>query len=165
MAAPHVIPTAWGAFIAFYSPQGLVRLEFPNDLWTDRQLFSSFSVSEESLALWRPLTEQTLHAMLANQVPATLPPLDLSTGTAFQQSIWQLLLAIPAGHTRTYGDLAADLQLQHGGRAIGAACGANPIPVIVPCHRVTGAHGRLGGFSGGLPWKHRLLQIEGVLLA
>ena len=85
-------------------------------------------------------------------------------GTAFQQRVWQLMLAIPAGATRTYGDLAAELG--SAARAVGAACGANPLPIIIPCHRVLAAGGRLGGYSGdgGTETKAALLRLEGALL-
>lgn len=68
----------------------------------------------------------------------------IAEGTPHQRSVWGALLAIPCGEVRTYGDLAA--QLKSGARAVGAACGSNPVPVIVPCHRVIAAGGRLGGF-------------------
>jgi methylated-DNA-[protein]-cysteine S-methyltransferase len=68
------------------------------------------------------------------------------TGTAFRRRVWNALSAIPAGEPRTYGELAR--QLHTAPRAIGGACGANPIPLVVPCHRVVGAHGSLGGFMG-----------------
>jgi methylated-DNA-[protein]-cysteine S-methyltransferase len=85
-------------------------------------------------------------------------------GTPFQRRVWQALQAIPAGETRTYGDLAK--QLHSGARAVGMACRANPIPVIVPCHRVVAANG-LGGYAGKtagrqLGIKRWLLQHEGV---
>ena len=86
--------------------------------------------------------------------------MDLSIGTDFQQSVWRQLLKIPLGQTRSYGELAQCLAKPGASRAVGSACGANPIPVIVPCHRVLAAHRRLGGFSGGLGWKQRLLRIE-----
>lgn len=72
------------------------------------------------------------------------------------------MLRIPPGETRSYGEIAAALGQPLASRAVGGACGANPIPVLVPCHRVLAANGRLGGFSGGLDWKRRLLAIEGV---
>ena len=85
-------------------------------------------------------------------------------GTEFEQAVWQAMVAIPYGETRTYADLAKTA----GGvaRAVGQACGSNPIPVIIPCHLVTGSHG-LGGFSGGegQMTKRRLLGIEGAMLA
>jgi methylated-DNA-[protein]-cysteine S-methyltransferase len=85
-------------------------------------------------------------------------PLD-PVGTAFEKAVWQGLLRIPYGRTRTYGELAADLRAIP--RAVGRACGRNPIPVIIPCHRMLAANG-LGGFSGGQgpPTKHLLLALE-----
>lgn len=68
----------------------------------------------------------------------------VAEGTPHQRSVWQALLAIPCGEVRTYGELAA--QLASGARAVGAACGSNPVPLVVPCHRVVAAGGRLGGF-------------------
>lgn len=89
-------------------------------------------------------------------------PLDLR-GTPFQIRAWRELLGIPFGTTRTYGQLAARLGRPGASRAVGAASGANPVPIVVPCHRVVAADG-LGGFSGGLDWKRRLLEHEGILL-
>jgi methylated-DNA-[protein]-cysteine S-methyltransferase len=87
--------------------------------------------------------------------------LDLDSGTNFQQQVWQALLHIPTGQTRSYGEVAAAIRHPKAVRAVGAACGANPIPVLVPCHRVLAAGRRLGGFSAGLDWKTRLLAREG----
>lgn len=86
-------------------------------------------------------------------------------GTAFQRRVWQALLQIPRGRCATYGGLARDLGLPpNSARAVGLACGANPLPVLVPCHRVVSATGNLTGFSAGLPWKRALLELEGVPL-
>ena len=71
-------------------------------------------------------------------------------------------MTIPSGRTRTYQEIARAVNRPGGARAVGQACGANPIPVLIPCHRVLAAHGRLGGFSSGLECKMRLLQREGV---
>lgn len=90
-------------------------------------------------------------------------PLDLSHGTAFQQSVWQALLAIPAGRTTSYGALSAEVGKPAAVRAVGAAVGRNPISVIVPCHRVLGADGSLTGYAGGLERKTTLLELEGAL--
>src|SRR5262249_46315472 len=83
-------------------------------------------------------------------------------GTPFQLSVWQELRAIPYGETVSYGQLARRLGLANGGRAVGLANGANPLPIIVPCHRVIGADGSLTGFGGGLPIKRALLSLEGA---
>lgn len=86
-------------------------------------------------------------------------------GTEFHQEVWRALRRIPYGETRSYGELAAELGAI--ARAVGTACGANPIPVIIPCHRVLAAGGRTGGFSGGrgVETKFKLLGLEGAVLA
>jgi methylated-DNA-[protein]-cysteine S-methyltransferase len=81
-------------------------------------------------------------------------------GTAFQRAVWGELIKIPYGTRRTYGELAARLGRPRGARAVGAACGANPVPILVPCHRVVGAEGALGGFGAGISVKQKLLDIE-----
>jgi O-6-methylguanine DNA methyltransferase len=81
-------------------------------------------------------------------------------GTPFQRSVWDALCQIPYGETRTYGELAATLGHPNAFRAVGAANGANPIPLIVPCHRVIASGGKLGGYGGGLRLKQRLLAME-----
>ena len=84
-------------------------------------------------------------------------------GTAFQKILWRALEAIPYGQTLTYGQLAS--RIDSGPRAIGGACGRNPIPVIIPCHRVLASGGKMGGYSGldGLETKTFLLRLEGAL--
>jgi methylated-DNA-[protein]-cysteine S-methyltransferase len=86
-------------------------------------------------------------------------PLD-PRGTEFQKRVWRALLDVPFGETTTYGDLARGLGKPAAVRAIGAANGANPIPIIIPCHRVIGSDGSLVGFGGGLPVKRWLLDHE-----
>lgn len=82
-------------------------------------------------------------------------------GTAFQQRVWTALQAIPFGTTVSYGSIAAGIGMPTGSRAVGAANGRNPLPIVVPCHRVIGADGSLTGFGGGLPCKRWLLEHEG----
>jgi methylated-DNA-[protein]-cysteine S-methyltransferase len=88
--------------------------------------------------------------------------LDLSSGTPFQLSVWRELLKIPYGDVKTYGEIAEKIGDPNAARAVGNAVGANPIPIIVPCHRVIGRNG-LGGYSCGIQIKKKLLKIEGVL--
>lgn len=83
-------------------------------------------------------------------------------GTPFQLAVWQALRAIPYGQTISYGEIAQRLGRPEAARAVGLANGANPLPVIVPCHRVIGADGSLTGFGGGLPIKRALLHLEGA---
>jgi methylated-DNA-[protein]-cysteine S-methyltransferase len=89
-------------------------------------------------------------------------PLDLAYGTAFQQSVWQALLAIPQGGTASYGEVSHRIGKPAAVRAVGAAVGRNPVSIIVPCHRVMGANGSLTGYAGGLERKSALLRLEGV---
>ena len=89
-------------------------------------------------------------------------PLDLHSGTAFQQAVWQALLAIAPGTTTSYGTLSASIGKPKAVRALGAAVGRNPISIIVPCHRVLGGDGSLTGYAGGLDRKVALLKLEGV---
>jgi len=89
-----------------------------------------------------------------------LPALDLE-GTPFQVKVWERLCAIPSGKTISYGELAASIGRPKAARAVGAAVGANPVPILVPCHRVIGVNGSLTGFGLGLPMKKALLSHEG----
>jgi methylated-DNA-[protein]-cysteine S-methyltransferase len=86
-------------------------------------------------------------------------------GTAFQRDVWLALQAIPYGETISYAELARRLGKPSAMRAVGAANGRNPLPIVVPCHRVIGADGSLTGFGGGLPTKQYLLTLEGALPA
>jgi methylated-DNA-[protein]-cysteine S-methyltransferase len=86
-------------------------------------------------------------------------------GTEFQRSVWRGLLKIPCGETRSYGDLARQIQRPKAVRAVGLANGSNPIGIVVPCHRVIGANGTLTGYGGGIERKRWLLAHEGVALA
>lgn len=89
-------------------------------------------------------------------------PLDCG-GTEFQKLVWMQLWKIPAGETRTYSEVAIEIGRPAAARAVGTACGANPAPVVVPCHRIVARNG-LGGFSGGLELKRRMLEYEGARL-
>ena len=84
-------------------------------------------------------------------------------GSEFQRSVWRALRAIPYGQTISYGELARRVGNPRAARAVGLANGANPLPIVVPCHRVIGANGALTGFGGGLAIKRTLLALEGVL--
>jgi len=104
--------------------------------------------------------EQQLNEYFAGKRKTFKLPLDMR-GTPFQKNVWEALLAIPSGETKTYGELAKQLGAPSASRAVGAAIGRNPISIVVPCHRVIGSSGKLTGFAGGLDTKARLLGHEG----
>lgn len=91
-------------------------------------------------------------------------PLDLSRGTVFQRQVWRALLRVPYGKLRSYQWVALRVGGRQYARAVGNAVGANPLPIIVPCHRIVAHDATLGGFSGGLPTKRKLLTLEGTLV-
>ncbi len=84
-----------------------------------------------------------------------------AVGTPFQMKVWEALSTIPFAQTRSYADIARQVGSPAAVRAVGSANGRNPLPIVVPCHRVIGSNGRLSGFGGGLPAKQFLLQLEG----
>lgn len=103
--------------------------------------------------------ETQLTAYFAGTLQAFTVPLDF-TGTDFQKKVWQALLSIPFGETRTYAQIARQVGSPQAVRAVGAANGKNPISIIAPCHRVIGTNGKLTGFAGGLAAKSLLLNLE-----
>ena len=155
------ISTSVGEFSARYSSRGLCGLEFPSD--TKRQRRAKVAIrTPERMRRWHLATSKAVRLALAGRSPKRLPPLDLSAGTAFQRQVWRALRRIGWGRTRSYAQVAQAVRNPGAMRAVGGACGANPIPVLVPCHRVLAADGGLGGFSGGLNWKRALLRREGI---
>ncbi len=123
----------------------------------------AFSPQEDWIENAKPFDEvkRQLGAYFAGKLEVFDLPLKLK-GTAFQKKIWQALPTIEFGKTKSYGWLAQQVDSPKASRAVGAANGANPIPIILPCHRVIGANGALTGFGGGLPTKKFLLELEGV---
>jgi O-6-methylguanine DNA methyltransferase len=92
-------------------------------------------------------------------------PIDLRAGSAFQRRVWEATATIPFGQVRSYGEVARQVGVPGGARAVGGALGKNPVPIIVPCHRVLRANGQLGGFGLGIETKRELLALEGIHLA
>jgi O-6-methylguanine DNA methyltransferase len=90
----------------------------------------------------------------------TVPALAKLDGTQFQRQVWKAISQIPKGQTRTYGEIASAIGRPRAIRAVANACGKNPVPLFIPCHRVVAANGKIGGFSAGLAWKRLLLQNE-----
>jgi methylated-DNA-[protein]-cysteine S-methyltransferase len=121
-----------------------------------------FGSRPESKHSSNPLMQETVRQLrdyFAGKLREFHLPLDME-GTEFQKRVWHALLTIPYGETRSYTQIAAQIGAPKAVRAVGAANGRNPIPVIVPCHRVIGASGDLVGFGGGLAWKRLLLDLE-----
>jgi methylated-DNA-[protein]-cysteine S-methyltransferase len=143
------LPTAMGTFEADLSDAGVQALRFP-----DQRLGAAAGGDPRATVL-----AEELDAFLRGELVTFRFPVDLR-GTPFQLGVWQELRAIPYGEVRSYSQVAAAIGRPSAVRAVGAANGANPVPIIVPCHRVIGSTGKLTGFGGGLPWKLRLLSIE-----
>ena len=162
MLAKLAIPTAEGVFTAHYSQQGLAKLDFPDDRAVAGKSENETVALSTEIRRWHQLTITALNEALAGRASRDLPPLDLSSGTEFQRRVWNALRRIASGRTLSYAEVAAKVGNSRATRAVGGACGANPIPVLVPCHRVLAAHQALGGFSGGLGWKRKLLAREGI---
>jgi O-6-methylguanine DNA methyltransferase len=155
-----VVPleTPAGIFTAHFSESGLARLDFPSEASAP---FSAGSMSLPPLIRkWTRLTREAVLRILSGKAVEALPPLDLSAGTSFQQRVWSALRRIGPGETRSYLEVATAIGNPKATRAVGGACGANPIPLLIPCHRVLASGHKLGGFSGGLAWKKRLLMVE-----
>ncbi|MFG1649185.1 methylated-DNA--[protein]-cysteine S-methyltransferase [Micromonospora sp. NPDC049275] len=106
-----------------------------------------------------------LRAYFAGELTAFTVPMSQPGGSAFERAVWREMTRIPYGETLTYGEVARLVGDPGAARAVGVACNRNPIPVLVPCHRIVGAGGKLVGFGGGLPRKVKLLELEaGVAL-
>jgi O-6-methylguanine DNA methyltransferase len=157
------IPTPDGTFLAHYSEHGLMRLDFPGSKKPSAAWAKIPREIRAQISSWHKLTARALKEALLAQPISQLPPLDLVDATKFQRKVWSALQEIPAGETKTYGEVAREIGSPKAVRAVGSGCGANPIPVLIPCHRMIAARGKIGGFSGGLKWKELLLKREGVL--
>lgn len=156
--------TPMGPVLLVASERGLVASTLPGCDWpADLQRVAArhpgceLVESEDEL---RPFLDALDAYFAGTPFPGDLP-LDLSGGP-FQAAAWEAMRAIPLGHVVTYAELAERAGSPRASRASGSACGANPVPLFVPCHRVVAASGGLGGFGGGLEMKRALLRLEGV---
>ena len=146
--------TAGFRFHATWSPRGLRSLKIRRGV--DVSSAQKFSAHDRAfLSQLRRAIENTLHS----HSPAKIS-LDWNGATQFQKSVWRALQKIPRGQTRSYAQIARAIGKPKASRAVGAACGANPTIVRVPCHRVIASTGSLGGFSCGLALKKKLLEQE-----
>ena len=156
ICSAHLADTPAGPLTVWVSPNGLRRLEFgplPKDAHADEP---------ES---WPDALRNTvgqLREYFARTRRDFDLPLDLEASTPFQREVYAELVKVTHGRVTTYGELAEAVGRAEAARAVGQAVGANPVPIVIPCHRVVAADGRLGGFSGGLAVKAALLRIENV---
>lgn len=141
-----------GTLWLVWSDEGLVRLDFvPPELDDEPPVRNVPKRYAETLRRY----------FAGEDVDPASVAVDLR-GTPFQRAVWTALREIPRGTVRTYGSIAADVGAPRGMRAVGAANSVNPVAIVVPCHRVVEVGHRLGGYSGGLERKKRLLELEGV---
>ena len=152
----HTIDSPLGALRLIGSDAGLRAVLWPVER-TGRVVFDEEPVDGEHPILIR--AAQQLDEYIAGDRTDFDVPLDL-VGTDFQRAVWTGLQMIPFGETRSYGDLAADIERPGAARAVGSATGRNPISIIIPCHRLVGASGSLTGFAGGIESKRWLLDHE-----
>lgn len=160
LVAQAVIDSPIGPLTALATAKGIAGLWFDDQTHRPGALAAPVDARDAHIAAMR----RWLEAYWCGRDPSPREvPLDLH-GSAFQRAVWQALLTIPLGRTKTYGEIAAQVGGGAVPRATGSAVGRNPVSILVPCHRVIGANGSLTGYAGGLPRKERLLQHEGILL-
>ena len=144
-----------GALLLAGTPDALHFISFP----TGHKAFGPASNWQKSQAPFKEVIRQ-LKAYFDGELTRFQLPYELD-GTPFQQKVWQTLPQISYGKTKTYGWLANEIGSPKASRAVGAANGNNPLPIILPCHRVIGANGTMTGFGGGIKTKKFLLKLEG----
>lgn len=146
-------------FIAHYdSPLGKLTLSGDREGLTGLYFGSAIEGEKTDLPVFGT-TKRWLDIYFKGTSPDFTPPLNLC-GSVFRKAVWEILLMIPYGKTMTYGQIAARFSGRMAAQAVGNAVGHNPIALIVPCHRVVGANGKLTGYAGGLDKKIRLLELE-----
>jgi methylated-DNA-[protein]-cysteine S-methyltransferase len=144
------------------SSKGLMSLCFTKQSFDQRlkQHFAGAQPKRSDLP-FRSITKQ-LDAYFKGRPVKFVYQADLLSGTGFQKAVWQKLSELLPGQLTTYGSLAREIKRPKSSRAVGQAVGANPLPIIIPCHRVISSSGKLGGFTGGVGLKKKLLSIEGI---
>jgi methylated-DNA-[protein]-cysteine S-methyltransferase len=156
---PHfrkILPSPVGALQLFATELGLAAILWEGEDGTRVRLGPFVDRPDHPILIE---TARQLDLYFAGALTAFDLPIDLH-GTDFQKSVWQILLEIPYGETRSYGDIARQLGRPKAFRAVGAANGRNPLSIVAACHRVLGATGQLTGFAGGLAVKQHLLALE-----
>jgi O-6-methylguanine DNA methyltransferase len=160
------VDSPFGSLRLAASERGIVRLLFPRGSGRGFSDWLAKSFRGAERVDWLPALDkarQELDEYFAGRRTEFTVPLDLR-GTDFQLTVWRALCAIPYGQTRSYADVARDIARPSAVRAVGGANNANPVAILVPCHRVINADGTLGGYGGGLEIKRRLLALERAAL-
>jgi len=158
-----VFSSDWGWVGMAVSSRGLAGIVLPQPseeaAWS--RLYSGWpdGVPQES-SVWPELQQRLLDYLASKPVDFSDIPIDLPSGPPFWRKVWKICARIPRGQTRSYADLAREAGSPRAFRAVGCAMAANPIPIVIPCHRVVGSNGSLIGFGGGLEQKKRLLEME-----
>lgn len=158
--------TEWGWIELAASNNGITAIVLPSSTRTGEQnghIPGSDSKSSDAAAAMLTQARQQVIEYLGGKRRDFSVPVDMSQGTAFQRRVWRAILRIPYGRVRSYQWVAERVGGKQYARAVGMALGANPVPIIVPCHRIIAHDGSLGGFGCGLPMKRRLLRLEGTL--
>lgn len=155
----------FGRLLLARTPKGLVRVGLPNQDAEELLADLSARVSPRVLEAPAQLEEarRELDLYFEGRLDRFDLPLDWRLSDGFRLRVLRAIDRIPYGQTRTYTEMATRAGNERAVRAAGSACGANPIPLVVPCHRVLRRGGALGGYGGGLPMKQALLELEGVL--
>jgi methylated-DNA-[protein]-cysteine S-methyltransferase len=153
--------TSIGTLTIAADPGGLRHIEFPSNRHPVDRFDWAQGARGETADVLCATREQLLEYFAGTRRDFDLPL--APQGTAFQMDVWRMLATIPFGETWSYRDLARAIGKPDAMRAVGAANGRNPLPIVLPCHRVIGADGSLTGFGGGLPIKEALLRLEGAL--
>lgn len=156
----HPAGTIDGVRLLMESPIGPLGVEVDGETVVGVRFGASAAWASEPAdpASGRVLSE--LGGYFAGTVTEFSVPVEMRGGSDFERAVWGEIARIPYGEMRTYGAIATALGDPGAARAVGTACNRNPVPVIVPCHRVVGAGGKLVGFGGGLPRKRQLLELE-----
>ncbi len=150
----------WLGIIGSASGLRQVTLPRPSAPEVRKLLGDGLKHAEQSPPLFKEITERLIVYFRGQQV--SFPDrLDLSGATPFQCAVWEMTRLIPYGETRSYSWVAEQMKKPKATRAVGQALGRNPVPIIVPCHRVLAVNGKLGGFTGGIEMKKHLLNLEG----
>lgn len=155
--------TVWGWVGSAASPQGLLGTTLPQPTREAAlaHLLQRWPWAQEGMTLRLSALHERLQRYFRGEaVDLSAEVLDLSQATAFQVRVWEVVRAIPRGQVRSYSWVAKQVGSPLGARAVGRVMATNPMPIVVPCHRVVGQNGQLTGFGGGLDMKRRLLELE-----